>query len=226
MDYMDSFLTHPTSLKVCGITTEADAQKLVDLSIPAMGINFWEKSKRYLAPEIGETFLPAFTGKILRVGVFVNAKIEYVLNLLENNLIDIAQFHGDETPEYCQQFKLSNYPFIKAIGVKNADSLGHLSDYGANTILLDAHAPDVYGGTGDTFDWNLAVEVQQKHPDMPIILAGGITAENAEDATRAVQPVALDVASGAEISPGIKDIEKVKAIQAGINLAVASTSGR
>ena len=90
---------------------------LVDLGVPAMGVNFWEKSKRYLDPEIGETFLPAFTNKILRIGVFVNAEIEDVIALLENNLIDVAQFHGDETPEYCQQFKLSNYPSPRCLFV-------------------------------------------------------------------------------------------------------------
>lgn len=215
---MDLFLnTDATSLKVCGITSQTDAQQLVHEGIPALGVNFWPKSKRYVTPEAAAEFLPALKGKILRVGVFVNAEPADVLELLENDIIDVAQFHGDESPEYCAPFADAGWPFIRALGVKNADSLQNITNYKATAILLDAHAPGVYGGTGDTFDWNLAKRVIAENPDLPIMLAGGITADNAAEATAAVHPAALDLASGSESSPGVKDFDKIRAIQAAIN---------
>ncbi|MEO1857854.1 MAG: phosphoribosylanthranilate isomerase [Rubritalea sp.] len=217
---MNSFFdTSPTSLKVCGITNLDDAEHLVAEGIPALGVNFWPKSKRYVTPEQARTFLPVLKGEILRVGVFVNAKPSEVLSLLDNDIIDVAQFHGDETPEYCRAFVNAGYSFIRALGVKNADSIANILDYKATAILLDAHAPGVYGGTGDTFDWNLARKVVAENPELPILLAGGITSENAEQATRAVRPAGLDLASGSESAPGIKDFGKIRAIQAGIGAA-------
>lgn len=205
-----------TSLKVCGITSAEDAQQCVILEIPAIGINFWPSSKRYTSPEDAHQFLQPLAGKIIRVGVFVNADPAIPLELLKNNAIDIAQFHGDETPDYTTPFKNKNVPFIKAIGVKNADSLKNITAYQADAILLDAHAPGVYGGTGDAFDWNLAKKFITEHPKLPVILAGGITPENAEQATREVHPAALDVASGSESSPGIKDFTKIKKLSQAI----------
>ena len=172
-----------TALTVCGITTREDAEQLVVEGIPALGVNFWPQSKRYVTPEKAATFLPALKGKILRVGVFVNADPIEVFGLLSNDIIDVAQFHGDETPEYCSLFADADYPFIRALGVKNADSLSDILNYRATAILLDAHAPGVYGGTGDTFDWNLASKLISENPLLPVMLAGGITAENAGEAT-------------------------------------------
>ncbi len=212
------------SLKVCGITTIGDAMQLVEFGVTAMGFNFWPKSKRYIEPTKAAEFSQQLKGRILRVGVFVNASHAEILHLLENNIIDVAQLHGDENISFCQQLSKSNYPFIKAIGVKNSDSLKNLLDYQASAILLDAHAPGAYGGTGDTFDWGLAREVIHQHPEIPVILAGGITAENAAEAIREVNPHALDVASGAEISPGIKDFNKISAIQKAMRTGSAKTS--
>ena len=210
-----------TSLKICGVTLTEDATRLVDLGVDALGINFWEPSKRYLSPENAEPILKQCMGKITRVGVFVNADTKLPQRLLESNLIDIAQFHGDETPEYCAPFADAGFTFIKAIGVKNKASLQNITDYRANAILLDTPAPGVYGGTGETFDWTHAQTFINEHPDIPVLLAGGITPENAADAISQVHPAALDVASGAELSPGIKDFGKVKAL-----LACTQTTGQ
>jgi len=208
-----------TSLKVCGITLAEDAKRLVTEGIPALGVNFWPKSKRYVTPSKAAEFLPALKGQILRVGVFVNADKDDVLHLLVNDIIDVAQFHGDESPEYCRVFTEDGHAFIRAIGVKNAGSISNILDYQATAILLDAHAPGLYGGTGDTFDWNLAKDVIIQNPDLPILLAGGITSTNAEEATRSVRPAGLDLASGSESSAGIKDFDKIRAIQAAIKAA-------
>lgn len=210
---MDHLLrSNKTTLKVCGVTRSEDVEDLIKLGVHALGVNFWPSSKRYISPEDAAEFLLAAAGKIVRVGVFVNADPELPRRLLRDGLIDIAQFHGDETADYCQLFAAEKLPFIKAIGVKNADSLKNISDYGATAILLDTPAPGVYGGTGEVFDWTHAKSFIAEHPDTPVLLAGGITPANAADAITAVTPAALDVASGSEVTPGIKDFEKIKAL--------------
>lgn len=210
---MSDFLnTDTTSLKICGVTLADEAHRLVDMGVHAVGINFWPKSKRYLEPSKARLFLPELEGKIVRVGVFVNESPELPRQLIEDGLIDIAQFHGDETPKYCHAFGLSGLPFLKAFGVKDASSLKQIDRFQANSILLDTPAPDVYGGTGEKFDWTHARDFIAAHPNIPVLLAGGITPDNAADAIDMVHPAALDVASGAEISPGIKDFDKVQAL--------------
>lgn len=213
---MSLFDPSKTSLKICGVTLPEDAEQLISLGVHAMGINFWPHSKRYLPLTSAAPILDTCRGKITRVGVFVNADPSLPRQLLEQDLIDIAQFHGDETPEYCAPFAMDSLPFIKAIGVKNKDSLENIGDYQASAILLDTPAPGTYGGTGETFDWNHARDFIAAHPDIPVLLAGGITPQNAAQAIAEVHPAALDIASGAESSPGIKDMTKVKALMASL----------
>ncbi|MCP5535482.1 MAG: phosphoribosylanthranilate isomerase [Akkermansiaceae bacterium] len=209
-----------TSLKICGVTIAKDAERLIELGVEALGVNFWSQSKRYINPEIAASFLKSSKGKIIRVGVFVNAFPDIPRQLLEDDLIDIAQFHGDESPEYCAPFADASLPFIKAIGVKNKNSLEKITDYRATAILLDTPAPGVYGGTGEKFDWTHAQTFITEHPETPILLAGGINPDNAADAIRQVHPAALDIASGAELSPGIKDFKKVQALLAATRLPI------
>jgi phosphoribosylanthranilate isomerase len=199
------------ALKVCGITAAADALRLAELGVDALGANFWPRSKRHLPPE-SAAFLGDLEGKILRVGVFVNAGPELPRRLVEEGLIDVVQLHGDETPADAAPLRAAGIPFIKALGVRDAGDLARALDYGATAVLLDAHAPGIYGGTGHTIDWDLAREFAAANPSLPLILAGGITAENASAALAAVKPAALDVASGAESAPGVKDFAKVAAL--------------
>ena len=210
---LNTFLSpKTTSLKICGITTADDAQQLAKLGVPALGINFWPKSKRYLSPKAAREISQPLAGKIIRVGVFVNADPKLVRQLIADNIIDLAQFHGDESPEYTAPFADDGIPFIKAIGVNNADSLTRLSDYRATAILLDTPAPGVYGGTGEAFDWTHARDFILANPATAVLLAGGITPSNPADAIAMVHPATLDIASGAELSPGLKDFDKVKAL--------------
>lgn len=211
MPLLESFLDPDTvSLKICGVTARDDANQLIEMGVDALGVNFWPKSKRYLAPE-DATWLLEMAGKILRVGVFVNESPELPLRLVREGYLDAVQLHGDETPEDAAPFRDAGVPFIKAIGVKTRADLARSTEYGAAAILLDAHAPGIYGGTGEVFDWEVASEFRREHLDLPVILAGGIVPENAGLAAMSVQPTALDIASGAEISPGIKDFQKVAA---------------
>lgn len=188
-----------------------DADELIALGVEALGVNFWPQSKRYLAPTKAEWLLP-LAKQILRVGVFVNAAPELPLQLWKDGYIDVIQLHGDETPDDVQAYRNANAPFIKAIGVKSIDTLKHADAFGANALLLDAHAPGVYGGTGVTFDWQTALDFKAEHPNIPIILAGGIVPQNAKQAIDTVAPAAIDIASGAESSPGIKDFNRVQAL--------------
>jgi phosphoribosylanthranilate isomerase len=204
------------SLKICGVTTRDDAQRLTGLGVDALGVNFWPRSKRYLAPE-NAGWLRELAGRILRVGVFVNEASGLPLHLIREGLLDVVQLHGDETPEDAAVYRPAGVPFFKAIGVRTIEDLERAAEFGASAILLDAHAPQVYGGTGETFDWNTAINFRSRHPELPIVLAGGIIPENAALAATTVRPAALDVASGAELSPGVKDFAKVSALLAALN---------
>jgi phosphoribosylanthranilate isomerase len=211
MPLLESFLDPSTvSLKICGVTTRADAGQLAALGVDALGVNFWPMSKRYLPPDRAD-WLRDLAGEILRVGVFVNEAGDLPVRLFNDGWIDAVQLHGDETPDDTARFRDAGIPFIKAIGVKTLADLEHAADFGASAILLDAHAPGIYGGTGEVFDWEVASDFRRQHAGLPVILAGGIVPENAALAAMSVQPAALDIASGAELSPGVKDFQKVAA---------------
>ncbi len=217
---LDSFLaTAAPSLKICGVTTPADATQLAELGVHALGVNFWTESKRYCPPDSARQFLPSLKERILRVGVFVNADPALPCSLLADDLIDVVQLHGDEDLAYCQAFVAKDLPFFKAIGVAKDSDLALALQCPASGILVDAHAPGVYGGTGQTIDWKSVARFIDHQPSPPIILAGGITPQNAGEALRVARVCALDVASGAESSPGIKDFEKVSTLLSAVRSA-------
>lgn len=217
MSRLESFLDHQSvSLKVCGVMNAADAERLVELGVDAIGVNFWPGSPRHVSStEAG--WLTALEGRILRVGVFVNASAALQISLVREGLLDLVQLHGDETPADAAALREAAIPFIKAIGVKTHADLERVEEFRAAAVLLDAHAPGVYGGTGETFDWNTALDFKLKHPQLPLILAGGIKPENAARAAEMLHPSALDVASGAESSPGVKDFDKVRGLLQALN---------
>lgn len=206
-----SFFSQPrVGLKVCGITRAEDAEALVGMGVEGLGVNFWPSSRRYCPEAEAAAWLKPLAGKVFRVGVFVNAESSQPRRLIEEGVIDIAQFHGDESPEYCLEFAREALPFIKAFGVKDMLSLRRVNEYRADAVLLDAPAPGTYGGTGSVFDWNLADMFVRRHKHLPVLLAGGITVENAAEAAALVRPSFIDVASGSESSYGIKDMEKCR----------------
>ena len=208
---MEFLANKRTSLKICGVTVRSEAERLAAMGVHAVGFNFWPRSKRYLDPR-ANIWMKELAGAILRVGVFVNEEGDLPYRLYGEGMIDVVQLHGDETPECVGGFRKAGIPVIKAVGVKDHSDIEIAGSYGSDAVLLDAHAPKVFGGTGETFDWGLAHAFGKRFPSIPMILAGGITPENAEHAVVDVRPVALDVASGAEISPGVKDFNKVAAL--------------
>jgi phosphoribosylanthranilate isomerase len=212
---LEQFFSPKPSLKICGVTTLDDATRLTDLRVSALGINFWPQSKRYCSPKDASTFASHLAGDILRVGVFVNNSRPLAADLIDECLIDVVQLHGNETLEDIHFFLDQNIPVIRAV------SALHLPDYELPkknfALLIDTPAGSDYGGTGKTFDWSLAHDFAKSNPQIPLILAGGITPDNAAAAIQAVLPAALDVASGAELSPGLKDFDKVRAILASLS---------
>ena len=195
-----------TRVKICGVTNVADGQAAAEAGADMIGLNFYEKSPRYLtvaqAVEISRA-LPPF---VMRVGVFVNPEEALVTRAIGECNLSLLQFHGDETSEFCTQFSLMS---MKALRVRDAETLNELANFQTDAFLLDAHSKSGLGGTGEKFNWDLAVEAQKF--GKPIFLAGGLTPDNVVEAVRKVRPFAVDVSSGVESAPGKKDHAKVKA---------------
>ena len=194
-----------TRVKVCGITNSEDAFCAVQLGATALGFVFYEKSPRFVTPSEAGKIIKQIPPFVTKVGVFVNAEADYLREARDIAGFDVYQFHGDETPEFCATF---GEDYIKAVRVKDASSLDAVELYDTDAFLFDAYSPDAYGGTGENFSWD--VLTRRKLGDKFVILSGGLTPENVRDAIRTVNPYAVDVSSGVESSPGIKDHLKLK----------------
>lgn len=193
-----------TRVKVCGITRLDDAIDALDSGVDALGFVFYAPSPRAIsardAQKIIENCPPFFT----RIGLFVNTEAQEVQSVLNEVKLDVLQFHGDETNEFCSQF---NLPFIKALRVRNTQELvaQDLCFPNALAFLLDTYNPEKMGGTGEVFDWSLIPKLSK-----PIILAGGLNAQNVASAIDSVKPYAVDVSGGVEQAKGIKDRQKMQ----------------
>jgi len=195
-----------TRIKICGITNTADAQAAVTAGADAVGFIFYEKSPRYVPLKVAAEISSALPPLAMRVGVFVNAPEEIVTRAIADCGLALLQFHGDESPEYCARFALMT---MKAFRVHGPETLREIPKYNTDAYLLDAFSSTTLGGTGEKFNWDLAIEAQKF--GKPIFLAGGLTPANVADAIRKVHPFGVDVSSGVESAPGKKDHAKVKA---------------
>jgi len=193
-------------VKICGITNLADAQAAVEAGADALGFNFYEKSPRYISLKTAAAISKQLPPFVMRVGVFVNAPEEFVLRAISEAGLTMLQFHGDEPPEFCTQFGLMR---MKAFRIRDKKSLEEIPNYQTDAYLLDAYSAEARGGTGEKFNWNLAVAAQKF--GKPIFLAGGLTLENVAEAVKKVRPFGVDVSSGVESAPGKKDHAKMKA---------------
>jgi len=191
-------------VKICGITSMEDALQAVQAGADALGFVFYEKSPRNLYPERAASIISELPPFVQAVGLFVNADAGFVNDTADRCRLDLVQLHGDEPPDYCE---LIRRRVIKAFRVKDITSLDPVRNYSIAGILLDAFSPKAYGGTGLTFNWEVAQEAGQYGP---VILAGGLTPENVRQAVERVNPYGVDVSSGVETAPGRKDPEKVR----------------
>ena len=195
--------------KICGLRRIEEITFCQEHDADAIGLNFWPKSKRYLDPERAAAWLEQVVETPTRIGVFVNEPTSSIARLLEEGIIEIAQLHGDESPDDCAEVKKAGFPVLKAIGVRDASSLEQLRDFDVDGIVLDAFCPGDYGGSGKTFNWELALEARTILGETPLILSGGLNSANVAEAIQKVRPHAVDVASGVESAPGIKSTDMI-----------------
>ena len=194
-----------TKVKICGVTSVADALAAAGAGADMIGLNFYEGSPRHVTPAQAAEIARALPPFVLRVGVFVAPAEDLVRRALGECNLSLLQFHGDEDSAFCTQFGVMS---VKAVRVRDAASLQALANFHTDAFLLDAYSQAGLGGTGEKFNWELAVEAQKF--GKPIFLAGGLTPENVAEAVHRVQPYAVDVASGVEAKPGKKDVGKLR----------------
>ncbi|HEU4597889.1 MAG TPA: phosphoribosylanthranilate isomerase [Pyrinomonadaceae bacterium] len=193
-------------VKICGITNEEDALAAVEAGADALGFNFYRRSPRYVSPQAARRIVERVPERVLCVGVFVNEEAEEVRRVVTEAGLGAAQLHGDETADYCRGLMCGMT--IKALRVGEGFDIGRVAQAGADAVLLDAFSGEAFGGTGRTFDWDLARRACELVPKL--FLAGGLTPSNVADAVRAVRPFAVDVCSGVESAPGRKSPALVK----------------
>jgi phosphoribosylanthranilate isomerase len=203
-----------TAIKICGITRLEDAFAAVRAGAHAIGFVFYVPSPRYITPAAAAAILRSLPPFITTVGLFVDAPAAEVRSTLAQAPVQLLQFHGAETPEYCRQF---GHPYLKAVRMgPEVDLLQYARDYhDAKALLLDAYVEGLHGGSGLPFDWG---RVPERLP-LPVIVSGGLTAENVGEAMRRVRPSAVDVSSGVESAKGIKDAARIAAFIAGVRNA-------
>jgi phosphoribosylanthranilate isomerase len=192
--------------KVCGITNPVDAREAADAGADAIGLIFAE-SPRKVGVEEARKITIVLPDGVLKVGVFVDVDPEEVLRVAGEVRLDLAQLHGDETPETVAAIRGAGLPVMKALRVRNAEALGTLESYEADLFMLDAWSARVRGGTGETFDWTLAKSVKGRDN---IVVSGGLTPENVREAIEFFEPYGVDASSSLEERPGKKSGERVR----------------
>jgi phosphoribosylanthranilate isomerase len=198
-----------TRVKTCGITSLDDARRCAQLGAWALGLIFWPGSPRRCPPEAAEEIGAALRRELELVGVFVNATLDEVAQTAERTGLTLLQLHGDEGPAYCREAaRRTGCKVMKAVRVKDGAQVRALEAFRTDLHLLDAYVPGTRGGTGESFNWELA---RLHRGPAKVVLSGGLTPENVAEAIAAGRPWAVDTASGTEAEPGRKDPAKLKA---------------
>lgn len=195
-----------TKIKICGITNKVDAFSASQLGVDMLGFVFYSESKRYVEPMTAADIINEVPQDILKVGVFVDEDKDTILRIAEDAFLDALQFHGDETPDFCDYFK-GKYKVIKAFRLKDRKDLARINSYDVDFYLPDTYKRDSIGGTGETFDWKILKDFELLKP---VILSGGLTPANVGSAIKEVAPFAVDVSTGVERLPGRKDLALMK----------------
>jgi phosphoribosylanthranilate isomerase len=205
-------------IKFCGITSARDAELAAAAGAWALGLNFWPRSPRRCDPAVAAEIASAFRRRLQIVGVFVNPSLDELAWSADAIGLTMVQLHGDEGPAFCAEVaRRTGCRVIKAVRVSSGADIQALSAFHTDYHLLDSYSPGLPGGTGETFAWELA---RGHHGPVPMILSGGLNADNVAGAIATVRPFAVDVASGVERSPGRKDPDKLRAFAAAVQSAV------
>ena len=207
-------------VKVCGIRTIEEAEAALEAGADALGFNFWAPSPRYVAPHAASEIIAKLSPVATTVGVFVNDDVTRIIDIALKLHLSAVQLHGDESADFCAA--LGAIKTIKAIRVGQDFDLAVIENYPVSMVLLDSNIQGSYGGTGQRFDWRIAIEAKRL---ARIILAGGLNVENVWDAITLVRPAAIDVCSGVEAEPGRKDFDKLRrfmSVVARANALIAS----
>lgn len=197
----------PVQVKICGITQKDQALDIVSLGADALGFILYPPSKRYIDPDAIKAIIQALPPYTKTVGVVVNESLENLEYLYKKSGLDMMQLHGEENVDYAKAASEKNIHWMKAFRVKADFDFSVLKTWPTQNFLLDAWDDNEYGGTGKTLDWQTLKDVCRKHQ---VILAGGLKPENIQTAIQTCEPAGIDLSSGVETSPGIKDLEKVK----------------
>jgi phosphoribosylanthranilate isomerase len=207
-------------VKICGIRSLEEAEAALDEGADALGFNFWPRSPRYITPRAAGEIIARLSPMASSVGVFVNEDAGRILEIASDLQLSAVQLHGDESPEFCK--RLAAVKTIKAVRVGQDFDLSVIERYSVAMVLLDSDIKGSYGGTGQRFDWRIALDAKRL---APIILAGGLNTENVWDAITHVRPAAIDVCSGVEAEPGRKDLTKLRSFMAVVARANALIAG-
>jgi phosphoribosylanthranilate isomerase len=198
-----------TRVKACGITNGDDARRAVDLGAWALGLIFWPESPRACPPQEAEAIGSELRRRVELAGVFVNATLEEVAERADHASLSVLQLHGDEGPAYCREAaRRTGCRIMKAVRVRGAAQVNGLRAFHTDFHMLDAYVPGTPGGTGESFNWELA---RRHRGSVPVVLSGGLTPDNVGQAIEVARPFAVDSASGTEAEPGRKDPAKLEA---------------
>ena len=200
-----------TRVKICGITTEADARMAIEAGADALGFNGWPGSKRFVDLRGAGEWISTLPPFVTRVALLVNASLSEALEITSLPWIDAVQLHGDEDADYCREVVRLGRPLIKALRIGTAEEIATAGKHHTRHVLIDAHVAGHFGGTGVQADFTLAQRLRINQPALHLTLAGGLQPENVGAAIRAVRPYAVDVSSGVESAPGRKDAGLVRA---------------
>lgn len=194
-------------VKICGVKSEADAIAAIECGADALGFNLYRGSTRYIQWQKDAAWIRELPAEVSRIAVVVNSPLDEVSQLLEMDLFDGLQLHGDESREYCEALAKCRKPLLKAVRLTTVELLERIRDYPVFGLLVDSYREGAFGGTGERFDWT---RLKGMKFEKPLIVAGGLTPENVAEAVRVIRPYAVDVASGVENSDGSKDRKKME----------------
>jgi len=192
-------------VKICGLTTLADSLLAVQAGADALGFVFFPGSKRYLDPRKASDWMVHLPARVTKVAVMVDPTFDDVMQTAALPFVDAVQLHGFESPEFCRRVAEERIRFAKAWPASGHGTVAPIPNFYTNTIILDSKTRRGFGGTGETFDWSAGKRFVQDHPDLRVVVAGGLTVENVAEAVRVMRPFAVDVTSGIESSAGRKD---------------------